>query len=147
MLKKTAKYSFFILIIVLVSAIALPQNSLRAQSNLRIFEDIGGGGDGTTSSSSDSDNSFIYIAGGLVIAGVIAYALFINKDKKSEVETDSTQAFNQLKPIGNALYSNSFEKEITAVKESFPVDILMGIRRDDAFLSDQTYIMGVSVRF
>ena len=146
MLKKTAKYSFFILIIVLVSSIALPQSSLLAQTNLRIYEDIGGGS-GTTSSSSDSDNSFIYIAGGLLIAGVIAYALFIKKDKKSDKEADSTQALNQLNPAGNELYANNLDKEITAVKESFPVDILLGIRREDAFISDKTYIMGVSVRF
>jgi len=145
-LKKTAKYSFFILIIVLVSSIALPQSSLLAQTNLRIYEDIGGGS-GTTSSSSDSDNSFIYIAGGLLIAGVIAYALFIKKDKKSDKEADSTQALNQLNPAGNELYANNLDKEITAVKESFPVDILLGIRREDAFISDKTYIMGVSVRF
>ena len=146
MLKKTAKYSFFILIIVLVSSIALPQSSLLAQTNLRIFEDIGGGG-GTTSSSSDSDNSFVYIAGGLVIAGVIAYALFLKKDKKSEEEADSTQALNQLNPTSNEFYSSNLEKEITVAKENFPVDILLGIRREDAFISDKTYIMGVSVRF
>ena len=146
MLKKTAKYSFFILIIVLVSSIALPQSSLLAQTNLRIFEDIGGGG-GTTSSSSDSDNSFVYIAGGLVIAGVIAYALFLKKDKKSEEEADSTQALYQLNPTSNEFYSSNLEKEITVAKENFPVDILLGIRREDAFISDKTYIMGVSVRF
>jgi hypothetical protein len=146
LLKKTAKYSFCILIFVLVSSIALPQSSLFAQNNLRIYEDIGGGG-GTTSTSSDADNSFVYIAGGLIIAGVIAYALFFKKDKKSDEEADSTQALNQLNPTGNEFYSSNLEKEITAAKESFPVDILLGIRREDAFISDKTYIMGVSVRF
>jgi len=145
-LKKTAKYSFFILIIVLVSSIALPQSSLFAQNNLRIYEDIGGGS-GTTSSSSDSDNSFIYIAGGLLIAGVIAYALFFRKGNNEKEDSDSTQALNQLNPAGNEFYSSNLEKEITAVKERFPVDILLGIRREDAFISDKTYIMGVSVRF
>ena len=146
MLKKTAKYPFFILIIVLVSSIALPQSSLLAQTNLRIYEDIGGGS-GTGSSSSDSDNSFVYIAGGLLIAGVIAYALFFRKGNNQKEDSDSTQALNQLNPAGNELYSSNLEKEITAVKERFPVDILLGIRREDAFISDKTYIMGVSVRF
>ena len=146
MLKITAKYSFFILIIVLVSSIALPQSSLFAQNNLRIYEDIGGGS-GTTSTGSDADNSFVYIAGGLLIAGVIAYALFFRKGNNQKEDSDSTQALNQLNPAGNELYANNLDKEITAVKESFPVDILLGIRREDAFISDKTYIMGVSVRF
>ncbi len=146
MLKKTAKYSFFILTIVLVSSIALPQSLLLAQNNLRIYEDIGGGS-GTTSTSSDSDNTFVYIAGGLLIAGVIAYALFFRKGNNQKEDSDSTQALNQLNPTGNEFYSSNLEKKITAAKESFPVDILLGIRREDAFISDKTYIMGVSVRF
>jgi len=145
-LKKTAKYSFFILIIVLVSSIALPQSSLLAQNNLRIYEDIGGGS-GTTSGTSDSDNSFVYIAGGLLIAGVITYALFFRKGNKQEEESDSTQALNILNRTGSEFYSSDLEKEITSAKESFPVNILLGIRREDAFISDKTYLMGVSVRF
>jgi hypothetical protein len=124
---------------------ALPQSSLLAQTNLRIYEDIGGGS-GTTSTSGDSDNSFVYIAGGLLVVGVLAYALFIKKDKKSEV-TDSTQALNILNPTGNEFYSSNIEKEITGAKDRFPVDILLGIKREDVFISDKTYIMGVSVRF
>jgi len=145
-LKKIAKYSLFNLIIVLVSSIALPQSSLLAQNNLRIYEDIGGGS-GTGSASSDSDNTLVYVAGGLLIAGVIAYALFFRKGKKQDEESDSTQALNILNRTGNEFYSSDFEKEITSAKESFPVDILLGVRREDAFISDKTYMMGVSVRF
>ena len=146
MLKIITKYSLFTLIIVLVFSIALPQSSLLAQNNLRIYEDIGGGS-GTGSTDGDSDNTFIYIAGGLLIAGVIAYALFFKKENKQEEESDSTQALNILNRTGNEFYSSDFEKEITSAKESFPVDILLGIRRESAFISDKTYMMGVSVRF
>ncbi len=146
MLKIIAKYSLFTLIILLVSSIALPQSSLLAQNNLRIYEDIGGGS-GTGSTDDGSDNTFIYVAGGLLIAGVIAYALFVKKDDKQEEESDSTQALDMLNRTGNEFYSSNLEKEITAAKESFPVDILLGIRREDAFISDKTYLMGVSVRF
>ena len=146
MLKKIAKYSFLTLIILLVSSIALPQSSLLAQNNLRIYEDIGGGS-GTGSTDDGSDNTFIYVAGGLLIAGVIAYALFFKKDDMQEEESDSTQALDMLNRTGNEFYSSNLEKEITAIKESFPVDILLGIKREDAFISHKTYIMGVSVRF
>jgi len=119
---------------------------LLAQNNLRIFDDIGGGS-GTTSGTSNSDNSFVYIAGGLIVAGVIAYALFFRKGNKQKEESDSTQALNILNRTGNEYYSSDLEKEITSAKESFPVDILLGISREDAFISDKTYMMGVSVRF
>jgi hypothetical protein len=140
------KDSLFTLIILLVFSIALPQSSLLAQNNLRLYEDIGGGS-GTGSTDDNSDNTFIYIAGGLLIAGVIAYALFFKKDNKQEEESDSTQALNILNRTGNEFYSSDLEKEITSAKESFPVYILLGIRREDAFISDKTYLMGVSVRF
>lgn len=146
MLKIIVKYSLFTLIILLVSSIVLPQSSLFAQNNLRIYEDIGGGSS-TASTDSDSDNTFIYVAGGLLIAGVIAYALFFKKDDKHEEEADSTQALDILNRTGNEFYSSNLEKEITSAKESFPVDILLGIRRESAFISDKTYLMGVSVRF
>ncbi len=146
MLKKIAKYSLFTLIFLLIFSIALPQSSLLAQNNLRIYE-VPGGGSGTGSTNGDSDNTLIYVAGGILVAGVIAYALFFKKDKKAEEESDSTQALNILNRTGNEFYSSDLEKEITSAKESFPVDILMGIRREDAFISDKTYIMGVSVRF
>ena len=146
MLKIITKYSLFTLIIVLVSSIPLPQSSLLAQNNLKIYEDIGGGS-GTGSTGSDSDNSFVYIAGGLLVAGVIAYALFFRKGNKEKEESDSTKALNILNRTGNEFYSSNLEKEITAAKESFPVDILLGVRREDAFISDKTYMMGVSVRF
>jgi hypothetical protein len=145
-LNKIAKYSLFTLIVLLVFSIALPQSLLLAQNNLQIYEDINGGS-GTGSTDGDSDNTFIYIAGGLLIAGVIAYALFLKKDEKHEEESDSTQALNILNRTGNEFYSSNLEKEITSAKESFPVDILLGIRREDAFISDKTYMMGVSVRF
>jgi len=145
-LKIIVKYSLFTLIILLVSSIALPQSSLFAQNNLRIYEDIGGGSS-TGSTDGDSDNTFIYVAGGLLIAGVIAYALFFKKDDKHEEEADSTQALDILNRTGNEFYSSNLEKEITSAKESFPVDILLGIGREDAFISDKTYLMGVSIRF
>ncbi|RKY93350.1 MAG: hypothetical protein DRQ01_04955 [Ignavibacteriae bacterium] len=146
MLKIITKYSLFTLIIVLVSSMALPQSTLLAQNNLKIYEDIGGGS-GTGSAGSDSDNSFVYIAGGLLVAGVIAYALFFRKGNKEKEESDSTQALNILNRTGNEFYSSNLEKEITAAKESFPVDILLSVRKEDAFISDKTYMMGVSVRF
>ncbi len=146
MLKKIAKYSLFTLIFLLIFSIALPQSSLLAQNNLRIYE-VPGGGSETGSADGDSDNTLIYVAGGILVAGVIAYALFFKKDKKAEEESDSTQALNILNRTGNEFYSSDLEKEITTAKESFPVDILLGIRREDAFISDKTYIMGVSVRF
>jgi len=145
-LKIITKYSLFTLIIVLVSSMALPQSTLLAQNNLKIYEDIGGGS-GTGSAGSDSDNSFVYIAGGLLVAGVIAYALFFRKGNKEKEESDSTQALNILNRTGNEFYSSNLEKEITAAKESFPVDILLSVRKEDAFISDKTYMMGVSVRF
>ncbi len=146
MIETIIKKSLFIIVIFLITSLILPQNYLHSQSNLKIFEDIGGGS-GTSSDGSGSDNTFIYVAGGLLVAGVVAYALFFKKDSKNEETSDSTTAVNYLTPIKNDFYSNELDKEISSIRESFPVDIILGIKNDDSFIPGKTYLMGLSIRF
>ena len=146
MIEKIVKKSLFLIVIFLSTSLFLPQNYMHSQSNLKIFEDIGGGS-GASSDGSGSDNTFIYVAGGLLVAGVIAYALFFKKDNKNEEIDDSTTAVNYLTPTKNDLYSNKLDEEISSIRESFPVDIILGIKNDVGFIPGKTYLMGLSIRF
>lgn len=137
------KPSFSIVALILIfSVLFLPIESF-AQSNLRIFEDPGGGGSGTTQTEESNDNTAMYVIGGLVIGGILLYALVLKPDKKAE--TDTTASLNS-----NLIYSeaNHFDsvEELQKVKDKIPVDIFLGIRNNEALMNDKTYLLGLRVK-
>jgi len=136
-----------IVIISLSIGLLLPTSTGFSQSNLRTYEDIGGGSGGSSSQSDNSDNSTIYIVGGVVMAGMIAY-YFLTRNKKKDVEeADTSSALNNFNTTDFASEFDDFEHEVAKAKDNFPVNIMIGIRNNKAFVSDKTYLMGVSVRF
>ncbi|HSW56154.1 MAG TPA: hypothetical protein VLH59_13800 [Ignavibacteriaceae bacterium] len=128
--------------ILMISIITLQSESL-AQSNLRIFDVPGGGSGGSTQTEDSNDNSTIYIVGGLLIAGILVYALVLKKDKK--VDTDTTASLNS-----NLIYSesNGFNsaEELQKVKDKIPVDVFWGIKNNEAIPNDKTYLFGLRVK-
>ena len=141
-MKNVLKYSFYTLSIILAIAVAVPQSNCLAQNKLGIFEEPGGGSQ-PTQTSSNTDNTFIYVAGGLLIAGILAYALFVKKDKTEDTDTTNVSMAAELMN-NNTLKEpfSEFEKE----KEKLPVDIFFGIRNDEAYLQGKTYLLGVSFK-
>jgi hypothetical protein len=141
-LKNILKYCFYTLSIILAFTFALPQSNCFAQNQLRIYEDIGGG-NSSTDGSGDADNTFIYVAGGLLIAGILAYAFLVKKDNKEEADTTSVSIAADL--INSNIPEEPFF-ELTKAKEKIPVDIFFGIRNDKAALQGKTYLLGVSLK-
>jgi len=137
------RISFQTFSFILILSIAILSSESFAQSGLRIFEDIGGGGNTTTQTDDSNDNTALYVVGGLVVAGILVYALVINKDKKAP--GDSTASTNS-----NLILSDvrglSFDEEVQEVKEKIPVDFFMGIRNNKAVVNDKTYLLGVRVK-
>ncbi len=147
---KHANLKLKILIIAIISlsfGILLPSATLYSQNYLRIYEDIGGGGSGSGSQSDGSDNTAIYVVGGLVVVGVIAYMVITKNKKKAKEEADTSSALNNFNSPNFASEFDDFEHEVAKAKDNFPVDFMIGIRNNKAFISDKTYLMGVSVRF
>jgi len=137
------KIHFNFITVILVLSIFTLQSEILAQSNLRIFDVPGGSGGGTTQTEESNDNTAIYVVGGLLIAGILAYALVFKKDKKTE--TDTTASLNS-----NLIYSdvNGFDsaEELQKVKEKIPVDLFLGIRNNEAVMNDKTYMLGLRVK-
>ena len=129
---------------ILVLTVTILSSETFAQSNLRIFDVPGGSGSGTTQTDDSNDNSTIYIVGGLVIAGILAYALFF-KEKKAE--TDTTASLSSPSIYSNISEFDSAEEEFQKVKEKIPIDIFMGIKNDEAVLNNKMYQLGVRVKF
>lgn len=125
----------------LVVVIAFPQSNILAQNQLKIFEDPGGGSQPTQGSNS-TDNTFIYVAGGLLVAGIIAYALLTKKDKSEGSDTTNVSfVTDQIIKI-----PKDYNSDIERAKEKIPVDIFFGIRNDDAIRRGKTYMLGVSLK-
>jgi hypothetical protein len=141
--QKSFKFPFNIITFILMISIVTIQSESLAQSNLRIFEEPGGGGSGTTQTEESNDNSTIYIVGGLLIAGILVYALVLKKDKK--VDTDTTASLNS-----NLIYSEAnvldTAEELQRVKDKIPVDLFIGIRNNEAVMNDKTYLLGLRVK-
>lgn len=143
-MKNFIKQIFIAITFVLISAIAFPHNTSHAQS-LKTFDDIGGGGSQPSSGTSD-DNSFIYILGGAAIIGILAYALFINKDDEGE-ETDTTTAINNLNLLLTESNISDFERELAKTRDALPVELYLGVRKEKSFISDNSYLVGLSFKF
>ena len=139
-----------ILIIAIISlsfGILLPGATVYSQNYLRIYEEPGGGGGEGVPQTEDSDNTAIYVIGGLIVVGVIAYMVITKNKKKNKEEADTSSALNNFNTPDFASEFNDFEHEVAKAKDNFPVDFMIGIRNNKAFISDKTYLMGVSVRF
>lgn len=129
--------------ILLVIAVTFFSSETWAQNNLRIFDVPGGSGNGTTQTDEGNDNSTIYIVGGLIIAGIVAYALFF-KEKKAD--TDTTAALTSPDYL-NITQLESAGEEIQRAKDHIPVDIFMNIKNDEALLNNRMYQLGVRLKF
>jgi hypothetical protein len=135
----------YILTTLLAISIILFSSEIYCQNNLRIFEDYGGGSGSSSSQSSNSnDNTFIYVAGGLLVAGVLVYALVLNKDKKTE--SDTTASLNSKLIYSDNNGYRTIDEQINNIKEKIPVDIFLGVKNSSAFLNDKTYLVGLRLK-
>lgn len=137
------KYPFFVFTLLLIlSIVSLPTQSY-AQNNMRIFDEIGGGGS-STQPSNDNDNTFIYVAGGLLIAGILVYALVFRKDNKAE--SDTTAAINSHLIYSESNHSSATRDEMLKARDRIPFDLFLGIKNNEALLNDKTYSVGLRLR-
>lgn len=136
--------SFRSISFILILCIAIFSSEVFAQSGLRVFDEIGGGG-GSTSTQSDegNDDTALYVVGGLVIAGILVYALVIKKDKKAPEDSTTTNQSNLRLSEFNDF---AFEQEVQKVREKIPVDLVVGVKNNQAFLNDKTYLFGLRVK-
>lgn len=137
------KISFQTIAFSLILSVAIFSSDVFAQSGLRINDEIGGGGGSTTQTDEGNDDTMLYVMGGLLIAGILVYALVIKKDKKTDVDTTgSTESKLKLSELNNF---NSVD-ELQTIKEKIPLDLFIGIRNNEAVMNDKTYLLGLRVK-
>ena len=132
----------FITFILMISIFTLQSESF-AQNNLRIFDDIGGSGSSSQTEGSN-DNTAIYVVGGLLIGGILLYALVLKPDKKAE--TDTTASLNSQLIYSEVNRFDTTNEELQKVKDKIPVDLFLGIKNNEAVMNDKTYMFGLRVK-
>ena len=137
------KNSLHIISLILIISIAIFSSESFAQNGLSVFDQIGGSGSNTTQSDDSNDDTFLYVAGGLIIAGILVYALVIHKDKKTE-DTTSSKSSNQILP--EMTNDQAANLELQKVKDKIPVDLFIGMKNNQAVMNDKTYLFGLRVK-
>ena len=144
---KLRKRLLLLTVISIVIGILLPTSVIFPQSQLKVYDVPGGGGNTSSNKSSSSDNIYIYVLGGAIILGLVVYAILKDKEEEKEDDSDTTSAVNNINLKGLASFSNNFDVNINKVKDTLPVDLLIGIENEKAYVSDRRYVLGISVKF
>lgn len=143
-MKLLLKNPFHIFTFLLILSLASSHAQSFAQNNLRILDVPGGGSSSSTETSSNNDNTFIYVAGGLLIAGILVYALVLKKDNKAE--SDTTASINSRLIYSESSYFNTTKDELLKSKERIPFDVFLGIKNNEALLNDKIYSVGLRLK-
>lgn len=119
-------------------------NTSKAQQINRVFEDIGGGSGTTTNVNESKDNTFFYIAGAAIVAGIVVYAILRDKKPAENTDTDTTSALNDEELINKHL---SFNRKIQSYKTQIPVNLSIGIQNDKVKTDEKRYFVGFLYNF
>ena len=81
-------------IIIFSFEIILFSPEIFSQSVNRVEDNIGGSGANTTAEDSKSDNTFLYVAVGVIVVGLIVWKVIFDKKEpkvKTDIKTDTTK--------------------------------------------------------
>lgn len=108
----------------------------------KVFEDIGGGSGSTTTNVESEEDYTLYIVGGLIVTGIVIYALL--RDKKEKPTSDTTAAILDEKFLERNL---SIIEKVSNVQSQIPINISIGIQRDLALKNERRYFVGLNYNF
>jgi hypothetical protein len=129
------------LMLVLILTFTLTGLGYSQQLN-KIYEDIGGGSGSTNSTVESDDDYTLYIVGGLVVTGIVVYALL--HDKKEKQTIDTTAALLNDEFLSQNL---SYNERVANMQSQIPINISIGIQRDKALKDERRYYVGVNYNF
>ena len=131
-----------LLFIVIILLLAVTTESANAQQINKVFDEIGGGGSSSSGSDDSGSGNTMYIVGGVLVVGVLLYALL--RDKKEPEVKDTTAV------IANSdflVQSVNDEQKMSADQTQIPFNIFIGSQSDKVFREDKRYYVGVSLSF
>ena len=119
-----------ILFIFSFEIVLLPPNAF-PQSIKQVEDKIGGSGTNTTPEDSKNDNTFLYIAAGAIVVGLIVWKVFLDKKEpktKDEIKTDSTKT-----SLDKSFYKNLSDQELQLqkIQNQIPFEVFFGLHGDE----------------
>ena len=130
-----------ILFIFSFEIVLLPPNAF-PQSIKQVEDKIGGSGTNTTPEDSKNDNTFLYIAAGAIIVGLIVWKVFLDKKEpkaKDEIKTDSTRT-----SLNKSFYKNLPDQELQLekIQNQIPFEIYLGLQNNEQSIPGKNLSLG-----
>ena len=130
-----------ILFIFSFEIVLLPPNAF-PQSIKQVEDKIGGSGTNTTPEDSKNDNTFLYIAAGAIVVGLIVWKVFLDKKEpktKDEIKTDSTKT-----SLDKSFYKNlpDHELQLEKIQNQIPFEIYLGLQTNEQNIPGKNLSLG-----
>lgn len=113
-----------------------------AQSIEGINENIGGGQRTNSQTDSKNGNTFLYVAAGAIVVGLIVWKVFLDKkdtQAKDEIKTDSTKA-----DLNKTFYNNlsNHDLQLEKIQNQIPFEIFLGLQNDEQAIPRKNLTLG-----
>lgn len=108
----------------------------------KIYENIGGGSGSTNTEVEPNDDYTLYIVGGLLVTGIVVYALL--RDNKEKPTKDSIAILLDEDFLEKNL---SFDEKVKNIQSQIPINISFGMQRDKALKNERRYFVGLNYNF
>ncbi len=117
--------------------------NLSYSQQLKKLYEVPGGGSGSSSTTVESNDDYtLYIVGGLIVTGIVVYALL--RDKKEKSTKDTTSAILSDDFLAQNL---SYIERVANMQSQIPINISIGIQRDKALKDERRYYVGLNYNF
>lgn len=130
-----------VLLVILLLFVFAAQSADAQQFN-KVFDEIGGGGGSSNRTEDSGSGNTMYIVGGILVAGVLLYALL--RDKKEPEIKDTTAVITNPDLLSKSLIK---ERKLSAEKTRIPFNIFIGSQNDKVLREEKRYFVGVSLSF
>lgn len=108
----------------------------------KIFE-VPGGGSGSSSTTVESNDDYtLYIVGGLLVTGILVYALL--RDNKEKTTKDTSAVILDEDFLEKNL---SINQKVSNVQSQIPINVSFGMQRDNVLKDDKRYFVGLTYNF
>lgn len=132
-------------IIIFSFEIILFSPEIFSQSVNRVEDNIGGSGANTTAEDSKGDNTFLYVAVGVIVVGLIVWKVIFDKKEpkvKTDIKTDTTKT-----SLNNPSYKNfsGQDLQIEKIQNQIPFEIFFGLKNDEQGIPGKNLSLGFKI--
>lgn len=144
--KKRFKTAVILTLFIFSFQIVFFSPNVLPQSIEKIEDKIGGSGTNTALEDSKNDNTFLYIAAGAIIIGLIVWKVFLDKKEskpKNEIKTDSTKT-----SLDKSFYKNlsEFELQLEKIQNQIPLEIFLGVHNTAQSIPGKNLSLGLKFK-